>query len=499
MLDRDALIAAIPDALRETTTLAAAVPTLGPCIRGKVRDGYAVPGGFRLLVSTDRWSAFDRVQGAIPYRGEVLNRLSAWWFGQTADIVANHCVATPHATAMLCREAEVLPVEVIVRGYITGVTDTSLWTLYERGVEKPYGLELPPGLQKNDALPSPVITPTTKAAAGEHDERLTEAEIVETGLVSAERWAEVRAAALALFDRGQRLAAAAGLVLVDTKYEFGLVGDQLVLIDEVHTPDSSRYWLQEDLAPAKAEGREPAGFSKEFLRKWMVAQGYRGEGPAPELPAELLAQAAERYIEVFERLTGETFVPSPAPRQGYLAAACAPLAAPAPVVPIIMGSRSDLAHGEKIRSALARYGVHAEIRVASAHKAPRYLLSLLAAYESDPRPKVYVTIAGRSNALSALVDTQVRAPVIASPPYSDRYGGADIFSSLRMPSGVAPAVVLDPEGAALVAVKILGVTDPRLRFRVAEHQVAMSEGIARDDGRTMAEQQAELAAAGAAS
>lgn len=480
MPTREDLVAAIPNALVRTD-----LPGLGACQPGKVRDAYQIGGGCRLIVSTDRFSAFDRVLGAIPYRGEVLNRLSAWWFERTADIVPNHLVTLPHAAAMVCREADVLPVEVIVRGYITGVTDTSLWTLYERGVERPYGLELPADLQKNDRLPEPVITPTTKAAPGEHDARLTEAEIVERGLVSAERWTEVREAALALFRRGQTLAEAAGLVLVDTKYEFGLVDGALTLIDEVHTPDSSRYWLAEDVPLAREQEREPEGFSKEFLRRWLKDAGYRGEGAAPELPAALLAQAAERYIAVFERLTGERFEPSAEPRSAGLAMAVGGLGGPAPMVPIIMGSRSDLAHGEKIRSSLAKFGVRGEIRVASAHKAPRYLLTLLEAYERDPAPKVYVTIAGRSNALSALVDTQVSAPVIASPPYSDRYGGADIFSSLRMPSGVAPAVVLDPEGAALVAVKILAVRDPRLRWRIQHHSATMAAGIARDDGLTL--------------
>lgn len=485
-MERQVLVDAVPNALIRSD-----LGWVGERSEGKVRDLYRLSAGRRLLVTTDRFSAFDRVLGAIPYRGQVLNRLSAWWFERLADIVDHHMLAVPHPHAMLCREAQVLPVEVIVRGYITGVTSTSLWTLYEQGVDRPYGLDLPAGLKKDDALPTPVLTPTTKADAGQHDERLTEAEIVERGLLPAALWQQVREVALQLFARGQALAAAAGLVLVDTKYEFGLCDGKLCLIDEVHTPDSSRYWLADDLPRARAEGREPEGFSKEFLRKWLVAQGYRGEGEAPALPAELLAQAAERYIAVFERLTGTTFAPAPQPVAQGLALAVSPLLRPAPLVPIIMGSRSDLAHGEKIARALQRFGIDADLRVASAHKAPRYLLALLETYEADPRPKVYITIAGRSNALSALVDTQVRAPVIAAPPYSDSFGGADIFSSLRMPSGVAPAVVVDPEGAALVAAKIFAMEDRAIWHRIAAHQREMAEGIAIDDERTTREKAAE--------
>lgn len=279
---------------------------------GKVRDVYD-RGDSLLLVSTDRFSAFDRVLGAIPYRGQVLNQLSAWWFTQTSDLVANHLIDVPDPNVTLARKAEALPVEVIVRGYITGVTDTALWTLYSQGVAQPYGLKLPAGLRKNDRLPTPVITPTTKAPAGQHDERLSEAEVVAGGHVSAARWAEVREVALALFARGQARAAEAGFVLVDTKYEFGTIDGQLVLIDEVHTPDSSRYWTTESYERALTNDEAPEGFSKEMLREWFKGQGFSGEGPIPAPPAKLLAQAAQRYMTVYERLTGEVFTPGALP------------------------------------------------------------------------------------------------------------------------------------------------------------------------------------------
>lgn len=301
------IAAAVPHAL-----LRVDLPGLGPRLEGKVRDIYVV-GGQRILVTTDRVSAFDRVLGAVPFKGQVLNQLSAWWFEQTRDTVRNHVVAVPDPNVTIAREAEPLPVEVIVRGYITGVTFTSLWTLYQQGVERPYGLALPPGLRKNDPLPEPVITPTTKATGGAHDERLTPAEVVERGLVAPELWAEIQRAALAIFRRGQEVARAAGLILVDTKYEFGLIDGKPALIDEVHTPDSSRYWVAESYAAVHGTDQEPENFDKEFLRLWYVRQGYRGEGPPPALSTEVATLMAGRYIAIYERLTGRTFVPGEQP------------------------------------------------------------------------------------------------------------------------------------------------------------------------------------------
>lgn len=280
----------------------------GPRQPGKVRDSYA-HGGQRALITTDRVSAFDRVLGLIPYKGQVLNQLSAWWFEQTQDIVRNHVIAIPDPNVTIAHDAQPLPVEVIVRGYITGVTSTSLWTLYAQGDRQPYGIALPDGLHKNDPLPQPIITPTTKATGGAHDERLTRDEIIGTGLVAPALWQQVEAAALAIFQRGQQVAAQAGLILVDTKYEFGLIDGQLAIIDEIHTPDSSRYWTQETYG---TDG-EPENFDKEYLRLWFVQQGYRGEGDPPVMPADFTARVAARYIAAYERLTGQTFVPGEQP------------------------------------------------------------------------------------------------------------------------------------------------------------------------------------------
>ncbi len=308
MLTNDQIIAAIPHAL-----LRVDLSGFGPRLEGKVRDIY-VHDGRRILVTSDRVSAFDRVLGAIPFKGQVLNQLSAWWFEQVSDVAANHVVSVPDPNVTVAHEADALPVEVIVRGYITGVTSTALWTLYSQGVPRPYGLDLPPGLRKNDPLPEPVITPTTKASGpGGHDERLTSAEVVERGLVAPALWDEVQQAALAIFKRGQAVARQAGLILVDTKYEFGLIDGRLALIDEVHTPDSSRFWVLDSYEAARDAGQEPESFDKEFLRLWFVAQGYRGDGQPPSMPPDFIAQVAQRYIAAYERLTGLPFEPGVQP------------------------------------------------------------------------------------------------------------------------------------------------------------------------------------------
>lgn len=276
--------------------------------QGKVREWWDL-NGTRLVLTTDRQSAFDRVLGTVPYKGQVLNRLSAWWFERTADIVDNHMLAVPDPAVMLVRRARLWPVEMVVRGYITGVTTTSLWYAYERGEREIYGLPFPDGLTKNQRLAAPVITPTTKAVDGGHDERLTRDEIIGQGIVPADVYAAMEAAALALFARGTELAAARGVLLVDTKYEFGDVEGRLTLIDEVHTPDSSRFWIAESYQARVEQGQEPETFDKEFLRRWYVDQGYRGEGDPPPLPDSLAERMSGLYREVFEKLTGTAFVP----------------------------------------------------------------------------------------------------------------------------------------------------------------------------------------------
>jgi phosphoribosylaminoimidazole-succinocarboxamide synthase len=291
-----------------------------PDIQGKVRDIYLRPGK-RVLVTTDRLSAFDRVLGQVPFKGQVLNQLSAFWFDSVKD-VGNHVLSIPDPNVTVARECRALPVEVIVRGYISGVTSTALWYRYSLGERSIYGYTFPDCLKKNEKLPQPIITPTTKGGPGQHDERLTVREVAERGILAPELWEKVQDAALAVFRRGQEIAARGGLILVDTKYEFGLTAEgELVLIDEVHTPDSSRYWLADTYAKRFAAGEEPDNFDKEFVRLWYAERGYRGDGEPPLWDADLAVMASQRYIAVYESLTGKTFEPAAYPADARVAQA----------------------------------------------------------------------------------------------------------------------------------------------------------------------------------
>ena len=281
---------------------------------GKVRDWYPLGGGRRLIVTTDRLSAFDRVLAAVPYKGQVLNQLSAWWFGNTVDIIGNHLLSVPDPNAAVVREVQPLPIEVIVLGYITGVTTTALWYRYSLGERSIYGYDFPEGLQKNRPLPQAIITPTTKGGPTGHDERLTYAEVVSQGHLDERTLDTVSRAALALFARGQERAAAAGLILVDTKYEFGRAPDgRILLIDEVHTPDSSRYWKAESYGFRLDAGIEPESFDKEFVRLAYSESGYRGDGPVPAVRETLWDETSALYRQAYERLTGTAFVPGEYP------------------------------------------------------------------------------------------------------------------------------------------------------------------------------------------
>ena len=316
MISTDTLKTLLPLALTETNL------PLAEKFSGKVRDSYPLDLGRRLLVTTDRLSSFDRVLGAVPFKGQVLNQLAAWWFDQTADIIPNHKLSIPDPNALIAVQAEPFPIEVIVRGYLTGITQTALWHRYSLGERNIYGYELPEGLRKNQLLPSPLITPTTKgdAATGGHDERLTCAEVVEQKWLDANTWDYVQAAALALFERGQELAQRAGLILVDTKYEFGRTPDgKIRLIDEVHTPDSSRFWKENSYQTRFENGEEPENFDKEWIRLAYTARGYRGDGEPPVLDDALWAELGQRYIQTYEMLTGEIFEPGKYPIQERLA------------------------------------------------------------------------------------------------------------------------------------------------------------------------------------
>lgn len=287
-------------------------PRLPGLYRGKVRDNYDLPDGRRILVTSDRLSAFDRVLCLVPFKGQVLNGIARWAFEQTADLCPNHVLDYPDPNIVVGRRLNILPVEIVVRGYLAGTTSTSILTMYRAGRRQMYGQTLPDGLADNQVLETPIITPTSKAADGAHDEPLTAAEILSRGLLTEAQWQQVSETALALFARGQALAAERGLILADTKYEFGLDAEgTLRLADEIHTPDSSRYWRADTYAERFAAGQRPHSFDKDVIREWVAARCDPYRDDIPEIPAELIWKTARTYVEAYQRITGRMFDPPP--------------------------------------------------------------------------------------------------------------------------------------------------------------------------------------------
>ncbi|MDR5652059.1 phosphoribosylaminoimidazolesuccinocarboxamide synthase [Ruixingdingia sedimenti] len=288
----------------------AVIPELPNYYRGKVRDCYDLPDGRRILIASDRLSAFDRILAVIPWKGQVLTQTARFWFEHTADICANHVLAYPDPNVVIGQRLDILPVEIVVRGYLAGTTGTSVLTLYKQGQRQMYGHTLPDGLRDNQRLPAPILTPTSKAFDGGHDEPLTPAQIVDGGLLAKAQWDRVAEVALALFARGQKMAADRGLILVDTKYEFGLDGAGNILIaDEIHTPDSSRYWIADGYEAAFEAGTRPPSFDKDVIRAWVAARCDPYGDAIPEIPAEMIAETSRTYIRAYEAITGQTFTP----------------------------------------------------------------------------------------------------------------------------------------------------------------------------------------------
>ena len=305
-MDTGLLRKALAHTLQETH-----LDALGTKYEGKVRDNYTTTDGRRFIVVTDRISAFDRVIGTLPLKGQLLNRMASFWFERTKDIAPNHVLRVPDPNVLEARECKPLAVEMVMRAYVTGVTSTSIWTHYAQGKREFCGHRLPDGLRKNEKLPKPILTPSTKAAKGDHDVSASRAEILAMGAVSAADFDAAAAIAESLFAYGQRWCAERGLILVDTKYEFGKDADgRVVVIDEIHTPDSSRYWFARSYEERMAKAQEPESFDKEYVRRWLAEHGFKGDGPIPSIPDDVRVEASRRYAEAFETITGETFAPN---------------------------------------------------------------------------------------------------------------------------------------------------------------------------------------------
>jgi len=302
-LHREALAPHLGNVLWDAT-----IPELPNHYRGKVRDNYDLPDGRRIIIATDRLSAFDRILTAIPCKGQVLTQIARFWFDTTGDICPNHVLDYPDPNVVVCRRLDMLPVEIIVRDYLTGSTATSIWPMYRAGRREIYGIRFPDGMRENQKLPAAIITPTTKAGGGSHDEPLTADEIAGRGLLTAKQWQTVSQLALALFARGRAIAERRGLILVDTKYEFGFdATGQIILADEIHTPDSSRYWLRDSYEHRFLAGEPPETLDKDFLRRWVTARCDPYRDPIPVIPPDVILETARIYIDAFETITGQPF------------------------------------------------------------------------------------------------------------------------------------------------------------------------------------------------
>jgi phosphoribosylaminoimidazole-succinocarboxamide synthase len=310
VLDRAALTPLLDAILVDAT-----IPELPNYYRGKVRDNYDLPDGRRIIIATDRLSAFDRILATIPSKGQVLTQIARFWFDATRDVCPNHVLDYPDPNVTVCQRLSIVPVEIVVRDYLTGTTGTSIWPMYKSGQREIYGIRFPDGLRENQKLPSTIITPTTKAADGGHDDPLTPDEIVRRGLLTSEQWRTLSQLALALFARGREIAGRRGLILVDTKYEFGFdARGRIILADEIHTPDSSRYWVRGSYERSCAAGEPPEALDKDVLRRWVAARCDPYRDPIPEIPSEIILETARTYIEAFETITGQRFIlPPPDP------------------------------------------------------------------------------------------------------------------------------------------------------------------------------------------
>ena len=450
-----------------------ATPQLSKLHSGKVRESFRVNERTRLIVVTDRISAFDHVlKTPVPGKGAVLNGLSAYWFEQTRDIVPNHMLEMIDPLAMLVRDARPIRLEMVVRGYLTG----SMWRGYEKGKRVFSGAKVPDGLRKGDRLPQPLLTPTTKE---ESDREITPEEIVKGGWAKRSVYQEMQRISLKLFKRGTDLLRERGLLLVDTKYEFGLIDGKLVLIDEIHTPDSSRFWTVGDWgkAPARCEDLD-----KEYVRRWLLEHSVDGKMP-DELPADVIVETSRRYRSLYERITGAPLqLPPGDPRECLYANLLSAKIIRDGYVVIFMGSPVDLPHCQKLKEAIERYDVAVDLRVVSAHKNAEDICGIAAEYNLAVEPGAAIAVAGLSNGLGGALAANLGLPVINCPPFKDQTDFlVNINSSLAMPSKVAAATVVGAEAAALAAMRSLNLR--RLRDRFVAELGSVKARLREDDQR----------------
>jgi fusion protein PurCD len=454
------------------TTLANfSTPQLTHLHSGKVRESFRVDATTRLIAVTDRLSAFDKVLATpIPMKGAALNTLSAWWFERTRDVIGNHMVAVPDPCLMLVKEAVPIRVEMVVRAYLAG----SMWRAYQRGERTFWGVTLPDGMSLHDRFAEPLVTPTTKEAS---DRPISAESIVSEGWATAEQYRRMSRATLDLFRRGTEVLAEKGMVLVDTKYEFGLVGTEVILIDELHTPDSSRIW---DSGAYRSDPASAEALDKEYVRRWLLAATKDGEVPNV-LPEEVVAETTRRYLELCTRVTGSPPTVGPGnPRARTAAALASAGVIKDGFVAIVMGSKADLDHARAIAAVIEPYGVAVDLRVVSAHKNGEAIAALAADYNASAEPGAVIAVAGASNGLGGALAANLNLPVINCPPFKDQVDLLlNVNSSLMMPSRVPAMTVVKPAEAALAALRALNL--PRLRDGFTAEITSMKAALAADD------------------
>jgi phosphoribosylaminoimidazole-succinocarboxamide synthase len=445
-------------------------PQIKKIHQGKVRDSFRIDDKRRLIVATDRLSSFDFVlETKIPGKGAVLNSLAAWWFEQTKDIVDNHLIKAIGKNASLVHEAEPIKIEMIVRGYITG----SAWRKYEKGGRVVSGVSIPDGLKKNDAFPTPILTPTTKE---ESDREISREQLLKENWTSEAIYAQMESYALQLFERGSKLLKERGIILVDTKYEFGIKDGKVILIDEIHTPDSSRFWSADDYEknPDTVEQLD-----KEFVRTHLMKNKKDGKYPTT-LPTEIVVETVRRYEAIYKMITGNDIEHIRRPEH-YLAACLVDEGLMKDgFVSIIMGSESDLPHANKMKALIEKYDVACDLRIMSAHKNGEAILDVAKDYNYALESVVVIAVAGRSNGLGGALAANLTCPVISCPPFADKVDMmVNINSSLMMPSNTPAATVVDPKNAAHLALRSLNLH--RLKSIFADEIIAIKNGLEEAD------------------
>lgn len=448
-------------------------PQLDRIHSGKVRDSFRIDDKIRMIVATDRLSSFDSVlETLIPGKGAILNSLATFWFDKTKDIIDNHLVKSIHPNISLVKEAKPIKLEMIVRAYITG----SAWRKYQEGGRELSGQKVPDGLEKNQAFPTPIVTPTTKEKS---DREITEKEIIAEKWTTQKIYDQMKKISLKLFERGQKLLSERGIILVDTKYEFGLIGNKLILIDEIHTPDSSRFWSVEDYKknPSKVEQ-----IDKEFVRNYLMANKIDGQFPT-KLPSKIVKETQRRYNNIYTMITGKKLnnknenaierMKNDLIKQKYMKDG---------FVAIIMGSKSDFQFCKKIKEEIEKYDIFADMRIVSAHKNGERISEIADEYNNSMEPGAVIAVAGRSNGLGGALSANLNIPVFNCPPFKDKIDLlTNVNSSLMMPSNTPAATVTDPKNAALISLRSLNIK--RLKDKFSKEIVKMKAGLKKDDER----------------